>query len=314
MEWYYIVLIILVGVSLLGLIVMGAIIGEGVSSRNAEELEISKEKSDDEEVNYLNEGISNLRKKVTKEYNIESVRGHKLQGYLVENNPNSNVYVLCIHGYKHQDGGFEFGRHSEIYLNKGYNVFLVDHQAHGRSEGKYISFGQYEHLDCLRWLKFMVKEFGEDIQIILQGQSMGACTTLLLAAHKDLPNNVKVVVADCGYTRFDKEMVHCAPVPKWLGNITIVFVNLYLTLFRKINLRKTDALKAVKNIKLPILIVHGNADDFVPTYMGHQLYEACGSSDKNLLIVEKAAHARSIVLDPISYDKEVTKLTDKYIK
>ena len=76
----------------------------------------------------------------------------------------------------------------------------------------------------------------------------------------------------------------------------------------------TGALKAVKNIKLPILIVHGNADDFVPTYMGHQLYEACGSSDKNLLIVENAAHARSIVLDPISYDREVSKLTDKYIK
>ena len=48
--------------------------------------------------------------------------------------------------------------------------------------------------------------------------------------------------------------------------------------------------------------------------MGHQLYEACVSSDKNLLIVEGAKHARSIVLDPKKYDEEVTKLTDKYIK
>ena len=296
-------------------IIIGAFIGDGVSSRN-KKAKPSKNlhNSYDEQRDYLDEGIANLKKKVTKEYEITSTRKDKLHGYLIDGKCNSNVYVLCIHGYRHTDGGFEFGRHSEIYLKKGYNLFLVDHQAHGKSEGKYISFGQYEHLDCLKWLNFMIEKFGNDIQIILQGQSMGAATTYLLAAHKELPNNVKLVVADCGYTSFDKELVHCAPGPKWFGNILVVFVNLFLKVFRRIDLKKTNALEAVKNITLPTLIVHGNDDKFVPTYMGKQLYDACASKDKELLIVDGAKHARSIAVDPENYEKAITKFTDKYIK
>lgn len=313
-EEVLLILGIIVGVLLILLIVIGAFIGDGVSSRNKKAKPSKKlHNAVDEVRDYLDEGIANLRKKVTKEYDITSTRGDRLHGYLVETNKDSKVYVLCIHGYRHTDGGFEFGRHSEIYINKGYNLFLIDHQAHGKSEGKYISFGQYEHLDCLKWINFMLSEFGEDIQIILQGQSMGAATTYLLAAHKDLPSNVKLVVADCGYTSFDKELVHCAPGPKWLGNILVVFVNLYLKIFRKIDLKKTNALEAAKKITLPTLIVHGKEDMFVPTYMGQELYEACGAEDKMLLLIDKAKHARSIALDPKAYEEAVTKFTNKYI-
>ena len=301
-------------VIILLLMVAGSFIGESVSSRNKKARPSKKlHKVNDEVRDYLDEGISNLRKLVTKEYDIIGTRGFRLHGYFIKGNKESNVYVLCIHGYRHTAGGFEFGRHSEIYLRKGYNLFLIDHQAHGNSEGKYISFGQYEHLDCLKWIEFMKKEFGEDIQIILQGQSMGAATTYLLAAHKDLPDNVKLVVADCGYTSFEKELVHCAPGPKWLGKILVVFVNIYLVIFKGINLKKTNALKAIENIKLPTLIVHGAEDKFVPTYMGYELYEASGSIDKKLLIVDGAAHARSIALNPTKYDEAVTEFTDKYI-
>lgn len=299
---------------LLLLIIVGALIGDAVCGRNKKAKPSKKlHNAVDEVRDYLDEGIANLRNKVTKEYDLVGTRGYRLHGYLVETNPNSKVYVLCIHGYRHTDGGFEFGRHSEIYINKGYNLFLIDHQAHGKSEGKYISFGQYEHLDCLKWINFMLEEFGEDIQIILQGQSMGAATTYLLAAHKDLPINVKLIVADCGYTSFDKELVHCAPGPKWLGNILVIFVNLFLKTFRKIDLKKTNALEAARNISLPTLIVHGREDNFVPTYMGEQLYEACGAEDKMLLLVDNAKHARSIALDPKSYEKAITIFTEKYI-
>ncbi len=313
-EEFLLIAAIVILCILIFLLLIGALIGDGVSSRNKKAKPSKKlHNAVDEVRDYLDEGIASLRKKVTKEYDIIGTRGCRLHGYLVETNPSSKVYVLCIHGYRHTDGGFEFGRHSEIYINKGYNLFLVDHQAHGNSEGDYISFGQYEHLDCLKWLRFMLNEFGDDIQIILQGQSMGAATTYLLAAHKDLPSNVKLVVADCGYTSFDKELVHCAPGPKWFGRILVIFVNLFLKVFRKIDLKKTNALEAAKRITLPTLIVHGKEDMFVPTYMGQELYDACGAEDKMLLLVDNAKHARSIALDPKGYEEAVTKFTDKYI-
>ena len=94
---------------LLLLIIVGALIGDAVCGRNKKAKPSKKlHNAVDEVRDYLDEGIANLRNKVTKEYDLVGTRGYKLHGYLVETNPNSKVYVLCIHGYRHTDGGFEF--------------------------------------------------------------------------------------------------------------------------------------------------------------------------------------------------------------
>ena len=51
----------------------------------------------------------------------------------------------------------------------------------------------------LRGTKYIIEEQNEKAEIILHGSSMGAAT-VLMASGDDLPENVKAIIADSGYT------------------------------------------------------------------------------------------------------------------
>ena len=140
-----------------------------------------------------------LNEQTFENYSITNVDGNKLKGYLLKADKPSDVYVFGSHGYRCW-GKREFRLMAKFYHDLGFNVFIVDHQAHGESEGKYIGFGSHESRDAMQWLKFMTDTFGSDIQIILHGVSMGCATVMMMSGNPDLPKNVKFTVADCGYT------------------------------------------------------------------------------------------------------------------
>ena len=56
----------------------------------------------------------------------------------------------------------------------------------------------------------------------------------------------------------------------------------------------------------------GEDDDFVPTWMVHPLYEAC-PTEKEILIVPEADHARSVKYHPELYWPPVWAFIEKYI-
>ena len=67
-------------------------------------------------------------------------------------------------------------------------------------------------------------------------------------------------------------------------------------------------MKQVQKIRLPILFIHGEEDDFVPTYMARELYEACPSQAKELYLVPGAAHACAYAQDQARYEARVRAL------
>ena len=202
----------------------------------------------------------------------------------------------------------------EEWLNHdlGFNVFIVDHQAHGDSEGKYIGFGSHESRDGMQWLRFINDTFGSDIQIILHGVSMGCATVTLMSGNPDLPKNVKFTVADCGYTspwaEFDYQLKN-AHVP---SSPLLDGANFFNKRIAKYDFKKVDSVESVKHAQVPMLFIHGTKDDFVPTYMVNELYDAC-SSDKDILLVEGAGHAESYPTDSAAYEAKVRSFIDKYI-
>ncbi|NMP38257.1 MAG: alpha/beta hydrolase [Clostridiales bacterium] len=247
------------------------------------------------------------------EYTIENDRGFKLKGYLLPAQKPSDVFVFGSHGYRNHAKG-EFNYMAKFYHDKGYNVFLVDHQAAGESEGTYIGFGYYEYKDCLKWLGFMLETFGKDIQIILHGVSMGSATVMLMSSDPSLPENVKFTVADCGYTSAwneFKSVLKGAHVPAFPLLEGADFFNKKIGGYR---FKDADALESVANAKLPMLFIHGSTDTFVPTYMATQLYHACSSEYKDLLIVEGAWHAESYRKDSAAYEGKICEFADKFIK
>ena len=240
--------------------------------------------------------------------------GQKLAGYLMRPAEPSKIYVFCSHGYR-CNGKREFCGFVQYYLNRGCNVLMVDHRASGESEGTYIGFGFYEAQDSIEWLEYLNETYGSDISIIVHGVSMGSATVMLMSGAENLPENVKLIIADCGFTSAWDEFqakLQGLKIPEWP----------LLPLVNAVNKRMagydfktdTDAVAAVKKAKVPMLFVHGTDDGFVPCDMVYEVYAACGSEHKELLLVEGAQHAGSIVTDPVSYEAKLDEMIEKYVR
>lgn len=248
-------------------------------------------------------------------HHIINDRGHKLQGYLVRPKEPSDVYVFGSHGYK-SDGKGEWCHYAKHYVEElGFNLFFVDHQAAGESEGEYIGFASHESKDSLKWLKYMTEKFGKDIQIILHGISMGSATVMLMSGSEDLIPNVRFTIADCGYTSAMDEFNYKIESLKLPLKPLVPIIS---TINRKKAgydfKRDTNALEAVSKAKVPMLFIHGGEDKFVPTYMVYLLHDACTAQYKDLFIVPGADHAQSYFTDKKGYESKVDEFISKFVK
>ena len=113
--------------------------------------------------------------------------GLTLYGQLYRAERDEGRYLLCMHGYRSSPADFMCA--VSFFLSLGYHVLLVHQRSHGKSEGKWITFGIKERYDCLSWCHHLIYSYGEDIRIVLDGLSMGA-TSVLMASALDLPKNV----------------------------------------------------------------------------------------------------------------------------
>ncbi len=189
-----------------------------------------------------------------------------------------------------------------------HNILLVDQRAHGKSEGTTITFGIKERYDCLSWINYVIARFGSKTQIFLYGVSMGAAT-VVMATGLLLPKNVIGVVADCPYSSAQAIIRKVCRDMKIMPNLIYPFIFLGALIFGHFNLNETSALKEVQKNKIPILFIHGDDDLFVPYEMTLDLYRA-NKSKKEILIVSKAGHGLSYLVDPVSYQKKV----DNFLK
>ena len=194
----------------------------------------------------------------------------------------------------------------------GFNILLPDLYYHGRSEGRAIRMGWLDRLDVLRWMEVADSLFGGHTQMVVHGISMGAATTMMLSGEEQRPY-VKCFVEDCGYTsvweQFAKELGERFSLP------TFPLLNVADALCRvkyDWSFREASALEQVKRCRLPMLFIHGDADDFVPTGMVYPLFEA-KPGEKKLWVVPGAAHAMSYHDNPDEYTRRVAAFVGRYI-
>lgn len=196
------------------------------------------------------------------------------------------------------------------FYSLGYNVLAVDARAHGDSEGTKIGMGWPERMDVIEWIK-LILSWDSDAKIILHGVSMGAAT-VLMASGEALPENVKVVIADCGYTsewdefRREADVLHIPWFP--VLNVTSGLSKLY----DGYNFKQASAIEQVKKSRIPTLFIHGTEDELVPYDMLGKLYSAA-SCEKECLTVNGAGHALSSSVEPKLYWNTVESFIEKYI-
>lgn len=220
--------------------------------------------------------------------------------------------VICFHGYTSQ-GMSDYIGLSDYYQKRGYAMLLPDARAHGESEGEYIGFGCLDRQDALGWIRWALMELGEETEILLHGTSMGAATLLMLSGLK-LPEQVKGIVSDCGFTSPKEVFTHVLHTMYHLPAFPIIpgadLVNRKLAGY---GMDECNAKREVEKAEVPILFIHGGNDTFVPWQMCGEIYEHC-ASPKRKLIVEGAAHAESYYKDMEGYEKALTEFIGEVIE
>lgn len=227
-----------------------------------------------------------------------SYDGLRLSGRYYRRGENAPL-CICFHGYR-GSAMRDFSVMGQFLQNEGYNVLLVDQRAHFRSGGHTICYGVRERQDVLSWVEYANKRFGSDTPIYLFGISMGAAT-VLMASGLELPENVKAICADCPFSSPRDIIRYVTEKTRLNPKVFLPIIWLSGLVYGRLNLNdKVTAAKAVAETSKPVLIIHGEADDFVPAYMSEEVQQA------NPSLVERhtfpgAGHGVSYFTDPERY-------------
>ena len=243
------------------------------------------------------------------ELEITSFDKLKLKGYFINNN--SDKLAVLVHGYRGRH--YSLTSQARIFFENGYDVLSINNRAHDSSEGKYFSMGPRERKDLLKWIDFMIKR-NPNYQIALLGTSMGAHIVMMTGADETIPSNVKCIIEDCGYASLKEMLFQGVKTTKVkFPKLALNLGEIYARIFHHVSFKDSTE-DAFEHLKLPILLIHGGLDKYVPyenlarnaSYVPSEIY-------KEVVTFENADHNRS-VFEYDRYKNLVINFTSKFIK
>ena len=239
---------------------------------------------------------------------ITAFDGTSLVGHYFKT-PGAKRTVVCMHGWR-SSWSIDFGMSAPHWIEQGCNLLIPEQRGQNNSGGDHIGFGLIERFDCLDWANYAA-QLCPELPIYLSGVSMGA-STVLMAAGLELPSQVKGIIADCGFTSPYAIWKHVIKNNLHMGfGIKGVMANAICKKRINFGADSYSTIEALQNSTVPVLLIHGDKDSFVPVDMSYENYEAC-TAPKSLLIVSDAEHGMSFWKDPEGYKKAVFDFWEKY--
>lgn len=221
-----------------------------------------------------------------------------LEGWFIKNKKSSKAIILC-HGYPMDKGNiFPMTR----FLSKKYNLLYFDFRGMGKSGGFLTSGGYKEIKDIEAGLNFLNKRGFKDIGAY--GLSLGASTALMIEAGK-----LKAIVADSPYTDLTAVLDDIFSIFGPLRHPLLGLMNMWNKIVFGVTTQNVSPLKNIGNLKIPILIIHGDKDSQLPLSGSKKLHEKNQKSE--LWIIKGADHCETSFVAGPEYDKRITNFFDK---
>jgi alpha-beta hydrolase superfamily lysophospholipase len=225
--------------------------------------------------------------------------------YLRSANDNRDA-VIMLHGLS--DNRLAGAGLAPLFLRQGYRVLLPDSRGHGESGG-FATFGIKEAGDIHEWVSWL---YANDAPRCVYGfgQSMGAA--ILLQA---LPGEKRfcAAVADSPFATFrEAAYEHTGEFlglgPRWFGRTLgrpIIFLGLIYGLMRyHVNLMNADPEGALVATKVPVLLIHGLADDDLLPENSVELHNAAPAHTE-LWLVAGAQHTGAHKAQPQQFEERM---------
>ncbi|MBI6035267.1 alpha/beta hydrolase [Clostridium perfringens] len=305
---YLIILIIIAIIVIVFFLATGLYIFKSTVTRELHDIEKSYTRY--VENNLFDEALYNSASK--EDITLKSFDGLNLTSTLIMNENPTNKFIVLVHGVSICYVGSL--KYFDIFYKNGFNVLIVNQRRHGKSEGKYSTYGFYEKYDVNMWIEYLKSRFGNDIILGLHGESMGAGTVMETIPLND---SIKFVIEDCGYSNFHEligfQITHAYKnrLVRKILRPSLIFANFFMKTKAKFSMKKIVPIDIVSSTSLPMMFVHGKEDYFVPWYMAVDLYKAKTKGYKELYLVEGAKHAEALEVNKILYEKKIMTFIEK---
>ncbi|MDM0964049.1 alpha/beta hydrolase [Clostridium perfringens] len=305
---YIIILIIIAILIIVFFLATGLYIFKSTVTRKLHDIEKSYTRY--VENNLFDEALYNSASK--EDITLKSFDGLNLTSTLIMNENPTNKFIVLVHGVSICYVGSL--KYFDIFYKNGFNVLIVNQRRHGKSEGKYSTYGFYEKYDVNMWIEYLKSRFGNDIILGLHGESMGAGTVMETIPLND---SIKFVIEDCGYSNFHEligfQITHAYKnrLVRKILRPSLIFANFFMKTKAKFSMKKIVPIDIVSSTSLPMMFIHGKEDYFVPWYMAVDLYNAKTKGYKKLYLVEGAKHAEALEVNKILYEKKIMTFIEK---
>ena len=216
----------------------------------------------------------------TEEYDLVLPNGHRVHMWHIAQPKNaaSAPTVLYLHGARWNMNGsvFRIARWYEL----GFNVLALDYRGFGRST-ELLPSEETAAEDARLAFEELKRRQPEAAQRYVYGHSLGGALAIDLAARelKDSPSAVAGVIIESTFTSIPD--VVRGMKWGWVPGLGLAVTQPF------------DSMSKIREVRVPLLVLHGTADGVVPHTMADELYAAAGSNEKQLVTIEGGTHSGS---------------------
>lgn len=237
---------------------------------------------------------------------IEAPDGVRLEAWLfVPRAPNGHAALVV-----HEMGGSRLSllKHVRWLLRSGFICLVPDSRAHGTSGGSTLTYGIRERHDIAAWTNRLREEHPTGSQVVGLGVSLGGSILLQAAA---AGAGLSAVAADS--VGADPSTPYLYIADRWQVSpraakallfplVEPLFLNARVRYDLKLD--SASPVEAVRKVTIPVLLVHGTEDTFIPIAHARRMHEA-NRRYTQLWEVPGAAHARADQVVGVEYERRV---------
>ncbi|MFZ5878989.1 MAG: alpha/beta hydrolase [Chloroflexota bacterium] len=216
--------------------------------------------------------------------------------------PGADKTVIIAHGITYTLFGSV--KYVNLFRRRGFNVLLYDHRNHGRSGGRWSTFGLYEKHDLAVWISWARSRLTNGGLLGVMGESYGAAVAIQCLAETP---GAAFLICDCSFSDLTDLLSHRLQVDYRLPTFPLLpLASLWSQMLTGMAFKDISPLRDVAKIAIPCLFIHGQGDQFTPARMSEALYAAKTRGMRALYLAPDADHAESFSRDPQAYAAQVT--------